>query len=145
MSSHLRRSPRVTGLSHDAVIGYKLPFNVHTCLYWALRLAFAQPSHFLADAAILLVGSQVTYILRFFLSFNIRTARQRAWAYTVASRGKGPAFWQPYVEEWEHPPVVDESKRGYLRKWLGGWVWMFVVKRGTFDIHHNPVRRILDV
>jgi muconolactone delta-isomerase len=63
----------------------------------------------------------------------MRIARQHAWAQTVASRGKGPEFWQPYVEEWAHPPIVDVSNRGALQKWLGGWFWMFVVKRGKSE------------
>jgi hypothetical protein len=45
------------------------------------------------DAAVLLLGSQITYILRFFLAKNIHIARDRAWEQTVASRGKGPDFW----------------------------------------------------
>ena len=76
---------------------------------------------FIEDAAILLLGSQTTLILKFFLSRNIRIARDRAWDYTVASRGKGPEFWQPYVEEWEQPPVVDESRTATFRKLLNGW------------------------
>ena len=62
-----------------------------------------------SDMAILLLGTQVTSIITFFLSRNIRIARQCAWDQTVASRGKGPDFWKPYVKEWEVPPTVDES------------------------------------
>lgn len=29
---------------------------------------------------------------------------------TVASRGKGPDFWQSYVEEWENPPKIEKTK-----------------------------------
>lgn len=58
-------------------------------------------------AVIVLLSSQITFILKFFLSRNLRIARERAWDQTIASRGKGPAFWQPYVEEWDVPPVVD--------------------------------------
>ena len=88
------------------------------------------------DAALMIVGSQVTYILRFFLSRNIRIARDRAWDQTVASRGKGPEFWQPYVEEWEHPPRLNvESKQNkFIEKWLGGWFGLFVVKRGIIHV-----------
>lgn len=77
-----------------------------------------------------MVGSQVTYILRFFLSRNIRIARERAWAHTVASRGKGPDFWKPYVEEWDFPPAVNVTTQGRLKKMLSGWVSTFVIKRG---------------
>jgi hypothetical protein len=68
------------------------------------------------DAAVVSLGSQVTFILGFFLYRNIRIARDRAWVQTVASRGKGPEFWQPYVEECEVPPFVDESRRGLILK-----------------------------
>jgi hypothetical protein len=75
------------------------------------------------------VSQQVTFILRFFLSKNVRIARDRAWQHTVESRGKGPDFWQPYVEEWAVPPRVD-SNDGFLEKALGGWLGPLVVKRG---------------
>ncbi|KAI3621277.1 hypothetical protein WG66_014508 [Moniliophthora roreri] len=108
----LSNSPRVTGLSTDTIFGYKIPFNIHTY------------------AAALMVGSQITWILRFFLSRNIRIARDRVWEQTVASRGKGPDFWQPYVEEWDHPPVVQDSwGERFANKWLGGWFGLFLVKR----------------
>ena len=77
------------------------------------------------------MGSQVTYILRFFLSRNLRIARDRAWAQTVASRGKGPDFWQPYVEEWQNPPSIRSNQ--FVNKWLGGWFGLFVVKRSMFS------------
>ncbi|KAF7315517.1 hypothetical protein MIND_00067000 [Mycena indigotica] len=83
----LANSPRVTGLSTDTVFGCKVPFSVHTY------------------AAALLLGSQVTWILRFFLARNIRVARERAWEQTVASRGKSADFWIPYVEV--RPPRAD--------------------------------------
>lgn len=91
------------------------------------------------DAAIVLVGSQITYIMRFFLRRNINIARNRAWDQTVASRGKGSDFWQPYVEEWENPPQIDIDSQlhKFAKKWLGGWFGMFVIKNGT--IHSNAV------
>ncbi|KAJ7503046.1 hypothetical protein B0H11DRAFT_1987586 [Mycena galericulata] len=108
----LANSPRVTGLSNDTMFGYKIPFNVHTY------------------AAILMLGSQITYILRFFLSKNIRIARERAWDQTVASRGKSPDFWGPYVEEWPVPPpvVVDTYTNRFRSNFYGG-VSLFVIKR----------------
>ncbi|KIK68240.1 hypothetical protein GYMLUDRAFT_35616 [Collybiopsis luxurians FD-317 M1] len=105
----LSNSPRVTGLAKDTIFGYPIPFNVHTY------------------AAALLVGQQVTYILRFFLSRNIRIARDRAWNHTVVSRGKGEAFWQPYVEEWDNPPK-DVGPANWYEKAFSGW-FMFVFKR----------------
>jgi len=108
----LANSPRVTGLSNDTMFGYKVPFSVHTY------------------AAVLLLGSQVTNILRFFLSRNIRIARERAWDQTVASRGKGPDFWLPYIEEWKVPPrvIVDTWTRRFQKQWLGG-IAVFIIKR----------------
>ena len=81
------------------------------------------------------MASQVTYILRFFLSRNIRIARDRAWAQTVASRGKGPDFWQPYVEEWQNPPSLasNPNSNQFVNKWLGGRFGLFLVKRGMFS------------
>jgi hypothetical protein len=113
IETFLKNSPRITGLSDDTMFGFKVPFNLYTY------------------AAIVLVSSQVTYILRFFLSRNIRIARDRAWNQTVASRGKGPDFFQPYVEEFSHPPNVAETLRqeNFVEKWLGGWLGLFVVKR----------------
>jgi hypothetical protein len=93
------------------------------------------PRHYTLDATVLLVGSQITIILRFFLSRNIRIARERAWAQTVASRGKGPDFWQPYVEEWDNPPFVEEKPQGIVDKLVGGWVGRFFIRRGP----HSPV------
>jgi len=110
----LSNSPRITGLSRDdTVFGYKVPFSLYTY------------------ATIMILGSQITYILRFFLSRNIRIARDRVWDQTVLSRGKGPDFWQPYVEEWQNPPNLDlETPRNrFIEKWLGGWFGLFLVKR----------------
>ncbi|KAF8996704.1 hypothetical protein BDQ17DRAFT_1544631 [Cyathus striatus] len=106
----LANSPRITGLSNDTIFGYQVPFNIHTY------------------ATILLLGSQLTIILKFFLSRNIRIARDRAWNYTVQSRGKGPEFFRPYVEEWSTPPVVD-LRKSWWRKVMSGRVGGFVVKR----------------
>jgi hypothetical protein len=107
--------------------------SIHVCLL-ATR-AVINVLIFNTDAAVLIVGSQVTYILRFFLSRNLRIARDRAWDQTVASRGKGPDFWQPYVEEWQNPPSLDSNSKmnQFVSKWLGGWFGLFVVKHSTFS------------
>ncbi|KAI0321205.1 hypothetical protein OF83DRAFT_1100720 [Amylostereum chailletii] len=101
------KSPTVLDLSDDTFLGRRIPFDLTTCAYRPLPLSA---------------------ILTFFLYRNLRIARQRAWDQTVASRGKGPEFWQPYVEEWDSPPVVDE------KKWAGlavaqGWMMSYVVKK----------------
>jgi len=57
----------------------------------------------------MILSSQITFLFNFFLSRNLRIAREHAWGQTIASRGKGPSFWQPYVEEWDLPPTVDTS------------------------------------
>ncbi|EPQ59956.1 hypothetical protein GLOTRDRAFT_51755, partial [Gloeophyllum trabeum ATCC 11539] len=107
----LIKSPRVTGLSNDSIFGYKVPFDLTTY------------------ATFLFISSQVTAILTYFLSRNIRIARQRAWEHTVASRGKGPDFWQPYVEEWEIPPKVSEGGWGIWEKMLASYFGRFFVRR----------------
>ncbi|KAF9448787.1 hypothetical protein P691DRAFT_668783 [Macrolepiota fuliginosa MF-IS2] len=106
----LRNSPKVTGLSNNTVLGYNVPFNVHTY------------------AAILLISSQVTIIMRFFLARNMAIARDRAWMYTVESRGKGPDFWQPYVEEWDQPPHVN-MKKSLVDRVLGSWFGRCIIKK----------------
>ncbi|KAF7321811.1 hypothetical protein MKEN_00702900 [Mycena kentingensis (nom. inval.)] len=108
----LSNSPRVTGLSNDSVFGYKIPFSVQTY------------------AAVLLLGNQITYILKFFLARNIRIARERAWDQTVASRGKSADFWIPYIEEWDHPPrvTVDTWTGRMQNKWFG-YAVLFAIKR----------------
>jgi len=107
----LIHSARVTGLSHETLFGYKIPFSLPTY------------------AAVVSLGSQVTAILGFFLYRNIRIARERAWTQTVASRGKGPQFWQPYVEEWEFPPVVDDSRSGIILKAFETSIGTFVLRK----------------
>jgi hypothetical protein len=94
------------------MFGFRVPFNIHTY------------------AAIMIVGSQITHIMKFFLRRNISIARDRAWDQTVASRGKGPEFWQPYVEEWEHPPSihVDRNHRTFMTRWMKGPFGLFIVR-----------------
>ena len=65
-------------------------------------------------------------ILNFFLRRNLAIAKQRVWEQTVASRGKGPTFWKPYVEEWDRPPVI--AKPGW-DSWLSGSAARFVIRR----------------
>jgi len=98
----------------------------------------------------MIVGSQVTRIMQFFLRRNISIARDRVWDQTVASRGKGPDFWQPYVEEWQSPPRVEvnSKQQKFVNKWLGGWFGLFVVKRGellslVFLLHYSSNASVL--
>jgi hypothetical protein len=73
-------------------------------------------SLFLSGATLVILSSQLTFIFNFFLSRNLRIARKHAWDQTIASRGKGHAFWQPYVEEWDLPPKVDMNQWAGLEK-----------------------------
>jgi len=124
----LSNSPRITGLSTDTLFGVNMPFNVHTY------------------AALLFLGSQVTWILRFFLSKNLRLSRERAWAQTVASRGKGPEFWQPYVEEWENPPKVEKSPQERMfRRLLSGPLGFNLVRVFLLPFHLYPIIGLLAV
>ncbi|KAF8131440.1 hypothetical protein EV363DRAFT_1330070 [Boletus edulis] len=111
LSYIIRLSQTASDLSAETFLGFRLPFNVSTYM------------------AILLLGSQVTSIITFFLSRNIRIARQRAWNQTVASRSKGPDFWQPYVEEWDVPPVVDETFSARVSSTMSIWAVGIVVKK----------------
>lgn len=135
-------SPRVTGLSHETMFGYRMPFNVHTCtlrcqyIYIFVTILIFFPVR--SDAAVLLVGSQVTTVMRFFLRRNMSIARERAWMYTVESRGKGPEFWQPYVEEWEHPPSLHMNK-SFIDKVLSTSFGRSVIKQRQFLFQPPPL------
>lgn len=85
------------------------------------------------DATILFVSEQITNILRFFLSKNIRIARDRAWDQTVASRGKGSEFWQPYVEEFAVPPKIAGWR---WEKWVGNSIVRMIITKGVLSNFH---------
>ncbi|EJD49634.1 hypothetical protein AURDEDRAFT_112468 [Auricularia subglabra TFB-10046 SS5] len=107
VQTFLMNSPTVTGLSDDTIFGYRMPVTLATY------------------ATCIFLANQLSWILRFFLSKNLRIARERAWDQTVASRGKGTDFWRPYVEEWARPPVVREDKqpwKSYLGSWASRWL-----------------------
>ena len=77
------------------------------------------------------LSSQLNVILMFFLSRNLRIARDRAWELTVQSRGKGPNFWGPYVEEWQAPPQVAVGGRRWA-KWVTNGVARLVIRKSIF-------------
>jgi len=104
----LLNSPRVTALAQNSFFGYKVPLATY--------------------ATVMFLSSQFTYILQFFLSRNLKIARERAWAQTVKSRGKSDDFWVPYVEEWEVPPRVD-IERPRWEKWIGPWAVRLLFRR----------------
>lgn len=80
---------------------------------------------FAIDATLVFISTQATVILTFFLSKNIRIARDRVYEQTTISRGKGPEFWQPYVEEWDSPPKPSRSK---LTRFAGSAFGRVVIK-----------------
>ncbi|KIJ54015.1 hypothetical protein M422DRAFT_58281 [Sphaerobolus stellatus SS14] len=109
----LKNSPRVTGLSSDTIFGYTLPFDLVTY------------------ATFMFLSSQLNIILMFFLSRNLRIARDRAWDLTVQSRGKGPDFWGPYVEEWQAPPQVQPGGRRW-QKWVTNSFARIIIRKVVF-------------
>ncbi|CDO76694.1 hypothetical protein BN946_scf184975.g3 [Trametes cinnabarina] len=108
----LIKSPRVTGLSRDAILGIPMPFDLPNCF-------------------------QVSAIIYFFLSRNIRIARERAYDQTIASRGKGADWWRPYVEEWDNPPRVNDSGRG-LGAFMNGPIGRIVTSLLMIPLHAIP-------
>ncbi|KAG8904551.1 hypothetical protein FRB99_001591 [Tulasnella sp. 403] len=100
-------TPKVTGLSHDEFLGLRIPLATY--------------------ATLIFMSSQVTSIIQFFLSRNLNIARTRAWDQVVASRGKSPDFWGPYVEEWEKPPQVQLGGWDWER-WVGGWIARYIIR-----------------
>ncbi|KAI0077459.1 hypothetical protein K474DRAFT_1595987 [Panus rudis PR-1116 ss-1] len=119
----LINSPSVTGLSRDAIFGIHMPFDLPTY------------------ATVIFISSQVTAILTFFLSRNIRIARDRAYEQTIVSRGKGPDFWKPYVEEWDKPPVPQRPS--VFTRIAGNWAGRFLVKLALTPLHLVPVAGIV--
>jgi len=78
-------------------------------------------------ATVMFMSGQITGLIKYFLARNLAIARQRAWDQVVASRGKSPDFWGPYVEEWSKPPSVKPGGRNW-EKWVGGWALRFIVR-----------------
>ncbi|CCM03818.1 uncharacterized protein FIBRA_05967 [Fibroporia radiculosa] len=107
----LINSPRVIGLSKETVFGFHMPFDLPTY------------------AALFFITSQVSAIVTFFVSHGLRIARERAYAQTIQSRGKGNDFWRPYVEEWDIPPKVSgEWGLGHLASgFIGRAVFKFLL------------------
>ncbi|KAI0962620.1 hypothetical protein AcW1_001398 [Taiwanofungus camphoratus] len=84
----LMNSPRVTGLSNETILGFRVPFDLPTY------------------ATLFFLSTQVSAVVTYFISHGLRVARARAYAQTIESRGKPSDFWRPYVEEWDMPPRV---------------------------------------
>ncbi|CAL1693789.1 unnamed protein product [Somion occarium] len=88
-------------------------------------------------ATIVFLSSQLTAILTFFLSRNIRVARDRVYDQTIASRGKGPDFWKPYVEEWDQPPKPKKSSG--LSVFASSFVGRMLITLALAPLHLVPV------
>lgn len=83
-------------------------------------------------ATMIFLTSQMSGIVRFFLSKNLRIAKDRAWDLTIASRGKPKDFWGPYAEEWQIPPTIRGGQGGgvgVLERWMGKWWARLVINR----------------
>lgn len=130
--AELASSPNVVGHANDTILGYKPPFDIPTCSFPVFFSYSIADRISFPGATIVFLSSQLTFILKFFLSRNLRIARERAWDHTVASRGKGPSFWQPYVEEWDVPPAVDVSQWAGLEV-AGSRVLRLVFKNGKIS------------
>lgn len=107
-----------------------------------------------SDTHLLILLPQISSILRFFVYKNLRLARSRAYALTVASRGKPAEFWsqvsgdpsersftlfrratcssfvpmQGYIEEWADPPRPARGEmlpNGKHRRTEAKWIsWL---------------------
>lgn len=89
-------------------------------------------------ATLVSLSSQMGGIVEFFLSKNIRIARDRAWDLTIASRGKNRDFWGPYIEEWQKPPKVNETSG--LEKIFGKWWARLLFRRCRVHLRFGQLR-----
>ena len=98
-------------------------------------------------ATMIFLTSQMSGIIRFFLSKNLRIAKvlpprsryissddsqDRAWELTIVSRGKPKDFWGPYTEEWQIPPKLqggEDGGVGILERWMGKWWARLIINR----------------
>jgi len=107
----LINSPRITGLSHEDIFGYKINVATYaTCLF---------------------LSSQIQSIIQFFVGKNLRIARDRAWEHTLVSRGKAPEFWGPYVEEWQVPPKVGVTPQAKWEKWITSSIGRLIIRKAV--------------
>ncbi|KAF8323956.1 hypothetical protein DL93DRAFT_2070105 [Clavulina sp. PMI_390] len=105
----LMGTPRVTGLAHDSFFGYQINVATYaTCLF---------------------LSSQIQLMMRFFMGKNLRIARDRAWNLTLASRGKEPTFWGPYVEEWRQPPSVGVQSQARWEKFITSGIGRLIIRK----------------
>jgi hypothetical protein len=126
-------SPKIVSHSNDTILGFKPPFDIPTCLFSLqfpnLSVTFTLIIFVFLGATLVILSSQLTIIFNFFLSHNLRIARKQAWDLVITSRGKGPAFWQPYIEEWDLPPRVNVNQWAGLGE-VKGKILRFAFKHG---------------
>src|SRR5580698_7596211 len=95
------------------VIGHHSIYQHVCCRFFFWLVIIDNCLCFLSGTTLIILSSQITFLFNLFLSHNLCIAREHAWSQTIASRGKGPSFWQPYVEEWGLPPIVE------INQWMG--------------------------
>jgi hypothetical protein len=76
-------------------------------------------------------------MMRFFMGKNLRIARDRAWNLTLASRGKDPSFWGPYVEEWQKPPAVRAESQAKWEKAVTSGIGRLLIRKGNSCITYK--------
>lgn len=118
-----------------------MPFDLPTCTSPKCPRLYSRSPYCAIDATLFFLSSQVSAVIYFFLSRNIRIARERAYDQTITSRGKGADWWRPYVEEWDNPPRV-EGKRWGLGLFMSGAVGRIVTKREQYGEAVGPVLTI---
>lgn len=78
-------------------------------------LGFGLPS-LTTFAAMMFVLGQCHTIMEFWLRRKLRKFRNTAYEATVLSRGKPQAWWTPYYEEWDDPPMEKAIKNSQKQK-----------------------------
>lgn len=133
---------------------FLVPFKVRPRFFAFVRVSLAFRSSTLTNAlyvpyvtqyfsvttwaTLVSLSSQMGGIVEFFLSKNIRIARDRAWDLTIISRGKSRDFWGPYVEEWQKPPKVNETSG--LERIFGKWWARLLFRRCKVHLRFGWLR-----
>lgn len=115
MTYILSRSPLSPKNLHDAAF-----FGISPIVYTTWALLFGQ----------------LSTLLEWALSRELKKAREEAYEATVRSRGKEGAWWGGYEEEWLVPPVAKAAraaeKQGFYTK-LSTPLVRVVLLKGSFS------------
>ncbi|KAG8219224.1 hypothetical protein J3R82DRAFT_60 [Butyriboletus roseoflavus] len=103
-----RLSQTASDLSEETFLGVQLPFNTWRFCSLEHKSRLSSPSFSL--------GTSVSHA-------NVHGTRLSPLAARV------PDFWQPYVEEWDVPPIVDESLSARMSSTMTIWTVGVVVKK----------------